>query len=59
MKIGKNIIDDVVLLRQADFGKIEVNDRNHGGNCQRFSVKSDQFEINAAEFLDLRAFADG
>ena len=29
---------------QADFGKLELNDRNHSGNCQRLSGKRDQFE---------------
>jgi len=24
---------------QADFRKVEINNRNHSGNCQRFSVK--------------------
>ena len=26
---------------QADFGKLELNCRNHGGNCQRLSMKHD------------------
>ena len=38
---------------QADFGKLELNSGNHGGNCQRLSavnvinLKHDQFEIIA------------
>ena len=26
---------------QADFGKLELNNRNHGSNCQRLSAKRD------------------
>ena len=29
---------------QADFGKLELNDRNHSGNSQRLSGRRDQFE---------------
>ena len=29
---------------QADFGKLELNNRNHSGNCQCLSGKRDQFE---------------
>ena len=29
---------------QADFGKLELNNRNHSGNCQPLSTKGDQFE---------------
>ena len=44
---------------QADFGKLELNNRNHSGNCQRLvmnviPLKHDQFKINAVEFSDLR-----
>ena len=44
---------------QADFGKLELNNRNHSGNCQRLvmnviHLKHDQFKINAVEFSDLR-----
>ena len=44
---------------QANFGKRELNNRNHWSNCQRLSLKHDQFEIDAAEFSDFRAFVDG
>ena len=49
-------------MGQADFGKLELNKRNHGGNCQRLSVinlKHDQFERSlkqSQKFSDLRAF---
>ena len=44
---------------QADFGKLELNNRNLSGNCQRLvmnviHLKHDQFKINAAGFSDLR-----
>ena len=44
---------------QADFGKLELNNRNHSGNSQRLvmnviHLKHDQFKINAVEFSDLR-----
>ena len=47
------------LVGQADFGKLELNNRNHSGNCQRLvmnviHLKHDQFKINAVEFSDLR-----
>ena len=29
---------------QADFGKLELNNRNHSGNGQPLSTKGDQFE---------------
>ena len=33
-KIGKNIKDALVLgVGQADFEKLELNNRNHSGNC--------------------------
>ena len=43
---------------QVDFGKLELNNRNHSGNCQRLvmnviHLKHDQFKINAAEFSNL------
>ena len=46
-------------MGQADFGKLELNNRNHSGNCQRLvmnvmHLKHDQFKINAVEFSDLR-----
>ena len=47
-------------VEQADFGKLELKNRNHSGNCQRLSwtyvihLKHDQFKINATEFSDLR-----
>ena len=28
---------------QADFGELELNNRNHGGNFQRLSMKRDRF----------------
>ena len=31
-------------MGQADFGKLELNNRNHSGNCQCLSGKRDQFE---------------
>ena len=42
----------------ADFGKLELNDRNLSGNCQRLvmnviHLKHDQSKINAVEFSDL------
>ena len=44
---------------QADFGKLELNNTNHSGKCQRLvmnviHLKHDQFKINAVEFSDLR-----
>ena len=44
---------------QADFGKLELNNRNHSGNCHPLvmnviHLKHDQFKINAVEFSDLR-----
>ena len=29
---------------QVDFGKLELNNGNHSGNCQRLSAIPDQFE---------------
>ena len=40
---------------QADFGKLELNNMNHSGNCQRLF----NLQFIAAEFSDLRAFVDG
>ena len=40
---------------QADFGKLELNNRNHSGNCQRLF----NLQFIAAEVSDLRAFVDG
>ena len=56
LKIGKNIKDAVVLcVGQADFGKLELNNRNHSGNCQRLvmnviHLKHDQFKITRSNF---------
>ena len=46
-------------MGQADFGKLELNNRNQSGNCQRLvmnviHLKHDQFKINAVKFSDLR-----
>ena len=32
---------------QANFGKLELNNRNHGGKCQHLSAKRDQFETRS------------
>ena len=32
---------------QADCEKLDLNNRNHGGNCQRLSAKRDQFETRS------------
>ena len=32
---------------QADFGKLQLNNRNHGGKCQHLSAKRDQFETRS------------
>ena len=32
---------------QADFGKLELNNRNHSGNCQCLSVKRKQSETRS------------
>ena len=34
-------------MGQADFGKLELNNRNHGGKCQHLSAKRDQFETRS------------
>ena len=34
----------IAWVGQADFGKPELNNRNHGGKCQHLSAKRDQFE---------------
>ena len=34
-------------MGQSDFGKLELNNRNHSGNCQRLSAKRDQFETKS------------
>ena len=34
----------IAWVGQADFGKLELNNRNHGGKCQHLSAKRDQFE---------------
>ena len=36
---------------QTDFGKLELNNRNHSGNFQRLSGKHDQFETDQFEDL--------
>ena len=46
----------IAWVGQADFGKLELNNRNHGGKCQHLSAKRDQFEtrsiwINRWNFL--------
>ena len=49
---------------QVDFGKLELNNRNHNGNCQRLSGKCDQCETRSVwrslrqsqKFSDVRAF---
>ena len=33
----------IAWVGQADFGKLELNNRNHGGKCQHLSAKRDQF----------------
>ena len=37
----------IAWVGQADFGKLELNNRNHGGKCQRLSAKRDQFETRS------------
>ena len=52
---------------QADFGKLQLNNRNHGGNCQRLSGKRDQFETRSIwrplkqsqKFSEVRTFVNG
>ena len=46
-------------MGQADFGKLELNNRNHSGNCQRLSVKrvrfaTQRFEQNAGILIPSR-----
>ena len=49
---------------QVDFGKLELNNRNHNGNCQRLSGKCDQCKTRSVwrslkqsqKFSDVRAF---
>ena len=41
---------------QADFGKIELNNRNHSGNCQRLSVEGKTEHLRHMHFLQ---FATG
>ena len=50
-QVGKNLENRKIHQRrrsawvgQTDFGKLELNNRNHSGNCQRLSAKGDQFE---------------
>ena len=43
---------------QADFGKLQLNNRNYSGKCQRLvmnviHLKHDQFKINSVKFSDL------
>ena len=60
LKIAKCIKDALsAWVGQADFGKLELNNRNHSGNCHSLvmnviHLKHDQFKINAVEFSDLR-----
>ena len=37
----------IAWVGQADFGKLELNNRNHGGKCQHLSAKRDQFETRS------------
>ena len=53
-QVGKNFENREKLQRrriawvgQADFGKLELNKRNHGGKCQHLSAKRDQFETRS------------
>ena len=39
---------------QADFRKVEPNNGNHSGNCQRLSVKREQFETRSIFFKPSR-----
>ena len=68
-KCGKNFENHKKLQRrrsawvgQSDVGKLELNNRNHSGNCQRLSAKRDQCETQSIwnyrrqTFSDLRAF---
>ena len=38
----------IAWVGQADFGKLELNNRNHGGKCQHLSAKRDQFETRSS-----------
>ena len=53
-QVGKNFENCKIHRRrlsawvgQADSGKLELNNRNHNGNCQRLSGKRDQFETQS------------
>ena len=49
LKIAKNIKDAVLLgWGRQIFGKLELNNRNHGGKCQHLSAKRDQFETRSS-----------
>ena len=37
----------IAWVGQADFGKLELNNRNHGGKCQHLSAKRDQCETRS------------
>ena len=40
----KNQRRRIAWVGQTDFGKLELNNRNHGGKCQHLSAKRDQFD---------------
>ena len=53
-QVGKNFKNRKIHQRrrsawvgQVDFGKLELNNRNHNGNCQRLSGKCDQCETRS------------
>ena len=35
----------IAWVGQADFGKLELNNRNHGGKCQHLSAKRTLFSL--------------
>ena len=37
----------IAWVGQADFGKLDLNNSNHGGKCQHLSAKRDQFETRS------------
>ena len=37
----------IAWVGQADFGKLELNNSNHGGKCQHLSAKRDQFDTRS------------
>ena len=38
----------IAWVGQADFGKLELNNRNHGGKGQHLSAKRDQFKTRSS-----------